>query len=160
MHYHHVFAPEDEGDVLVTAMCDSDLTVQRIRSMPAEWTNNRNPGVRTEKWIQAQTPKETTWWKAENIINWKQDISEKSAFQLYQRDTVALCPSDMLYTEKMQHLFLLHQLPLCKSERLDAQHGVPLGQRSTSEQKKKKERKNIFFLKKRSPETYGNFIIR
>lgn len=149
------FALEDEGDLLVTVMCGSGLTVQRIQSMPAEWTNNRNPGAHTQKWIQVQTPKETTWWKAENIINWKQDISEKSAFQLYQRDTAALCPSDMLYTEKMQHLFLLHQLPLCKSERLDAQHGVPLGQRSTL----KKWEKKIYF-KKCSPKTYGNFIIR
>lgn len=75
---------------------------------------NRKLGARTEKWIHEPTPKETTWWKAENIINWKQDIFEKSAFQLYQRDIVALGPSGMFYTEKMRHLFLLLWGLLCK----------------------------------------------
>lgn len=73
-----------------------------------------------------------------------------------------------MYRENAAFISITLKLPLCKSEKLNAQHGVPHGQRSMFKKRKERKGKRKHIKKKRgkkkrereSLETYATFIIR
>ena len=112
-----------------------------------------------------QPPKRPPGEKQKISLTENKTFLRNPAFQLYQRDIVALGPSGMFYTEKMQHLFLLLWSLLCKLRKVRCSAQGPPQLKIhvfcvfLKRQKEKKKTNKQKIVQKELPETYATFII-